>query len=220
MPSASKQAILAKSRKRQSRGRLYLVLAIVLIAIIGVGVYAYATSQPQPTFLYAKLNTSAGLIEFKLFQSQTPKTVANFVRLAQSGFYNNVTWHRIASNPAVIQTGDPFSRNGLNRTGWGQGQSSPTIPLELDPSLHNAAGFVGMARQQALDSGSCQFYVNWADNLGLDTSGGGYAVFAQVISGMSVVSTIAHSPVTSQYGPADEPVTPTFLTSVTISSTP
>ncbi len=220
MPSARKQAILAKSRKRQGRGTLYLVLAIVLIAIVGVGVYVYAVSQPQPTIVYAKLNTSMGLIEVELYQSQTPITVNNFVDLAKSGFYNNLTWHRIVKG-FVIQVGDPTTRNGGgNRTTWGNTGSDQTIPLELVSSLHNYAGYLGMARSSDLHSGSSQFYINLVDNPSLDTANGGYTVFGKVISGMQYALDIGSVPVTNQYAPAqNEPVNPVFLTSVTISST-
>ena len=216
MPSAQKRRIIEKTRKREKRGRIYLIVALALIAIVAVGVFAYASSQ-SPKIVYAKLNTSKGLIEVELYQSQTPTTVTNFVNLAKSGFYSNLVWHRI--HPGfVIQTGDPNTRNGGgdNKT-WGQGGSSQTIPLEIDSSLHNYAGYVAMARLgNDVNSGTSQFYINLADNsAALD---GNYTVFGKVISGMDVANTIGNVPI---YTPPDgQPITLVFLTSVTISNNP
>lgn len=205
---------MEKTRKREKRGRIYLLVALVLIVIVAVGVYAYASSQ-SPKIVYAKLNTSKGLIEVELYQSQIPTTVTNFVSLAKSGFYNNLVWHRI--HPGfVIQTGDPNSRNGVNNSTWGQGGSSQTIPLEIDSSLHNYAGYLGMAHATDPASGSSQFYINLGDNsAALD---GKYTVFGKVISGMDVANMIGNVPI---YTPPDgQPITLVFLNNVTISNNP
>ena len=215
MPSVQKRRIIEKTRKREKRGRIYLLLALALIIIVAVGVYAYASSQSPPKIVYAKLNTSKGLIEVELYQSQTPTTVTNFVNLAKSGFYNNLVWHRI--HPGfVIQTGDPNSRGGLNNSTWGTGGSSPTIPLEIDSSLHNYVGYLGMAHSTDPNSGSSQFYINLGDNsAALD---GKYTVFGKVISGMDVANNIGNVPI---YTPPDgQPIALVFLTTVTISNTP
>jgi dolichyl-diphosphooligosaccharide--protein glycosyltransferase len=216
MPSVQKRKVIEKTRKREKRGRIYLLLAIVLIIIVGVGVYVYASSQSPPKIVYAKLSTSKGLIEVELYQSQTPTTVTNFVNLAKSGFYNNLVWHRI--HPGfVIQTGDPNTRNGGgdNKT-WGQGGSSQTIPLEIDSSLHNYAGYLGMARSTDPNSGSSQFYINLGDNSA--TLDGKYTVFGKVISGMDAANAIGNVPI---YTPPDgQPITLVFLTNVTISNSP
>jgi cyclophilin family peptidyl-prolyl cis-trans isomerase len=166
--------------------------------------------------------TTSGVIEVELFRAQTPKTVANFVNLAQTGFYNNLVWHRIASpatnpgNPSVIQTGDPNTRYGnTSLSTWGTGGSSQTVPLEIDNSLHNTAGTLGMARGQALNSATSQFYINYADNTNLD---GSYAVFGKVIKDdMNMVHSISIHPVDS----SDRPLAPyPFLVTVTISYSP
>ena len=163
--------------------------------------------------MYAKLNTSQGLITVELYQSATPKTVSNFVNLARSGFYDNLVWHRIVEG-FVIQTGDPNTSNGGgDRSLWGTGGSSQTVPLEIDGFLHNYVGYLGMARSQDANSGSSQFYINLANNASLD---GQYTVFGKVISGMDSALAIGNVPVNSQ----EQPIDPVFLTSVTISSGP
>jgi cyclophilin family peptidyl-prolyl cis-trans isomerase len=168
------------------------------------------------TPVFATFATSSGTIVVELYQLQAPKTVANFVSLAQRGFYTNLTWHRIVKG-FVIQTGDPNTINGGgDRFHWGEGGSPQTVPLEIDGSLHNNAGYLGMARGQDTNSGSSQFYINLADNPSLN---GSYTVFGKVISGMDVALTLGNTLVSSQYQP-NEPITPVFLTSVTITSSP
>jgi cyclophilin family peptidyl-prolyl cis-trans isomerase len=167
--------------------------------------------------VYAKLNTSQGLIEVELYQSKTPKTVTNFVNLAKSGFYDNLVWHRIAKG-FVIQTGDPKTRNGANST-WGTGGSNQTVPLETEASLHNYVGYLAMAHlPNDVTSGTSQFYINLRDNsASLD---GSYTVFGKVISGINVANAIGNVPV---YTPPDgQPIDPSsvLLTSVTISNSP
>jgi cyclophilin family peptidyl-prolyl cis-trans isomerase len=147
----------------------------------------------------------------ELYRTQAPKTVNNFVSLAQSGFYSNLVWHRIVKG-FVIQTGDPNTRNGGgDRSTWGTGGSSQTVPLEISPTLHNDIGYLGMARSTDPNSGSSQFYINLANNNSLD---GNYTVFAKVVNngGMDAASAIANVPVNSQ----SQPITPVFLISVRI----
>lgn len=164
--------------------------------------------------LVAILSTSQGTIVVELYRDQTPITVNNFVSLANSGFYANLVWHRIVKG-FVIQTGDPTTRNGGgDRNTWGSTGSPQTIPLEIVSSLHNNAGYLGMARGQDRNSGSSQFYINLADNPSLD---GNYTVFGKVLSGMDVALAIGNLPITTQYaGGTPEPVDPVYLTSVTI----
>jgi cyclophilin family peptidyl-prolyl cis-trans isomerase len=162
------------------------------------------------TPVFATLLTPQGTIEVELYPAQAPKTVANFVNLAQQGFYNNLTWHRVVKG-FVIQTGDPTSKNaGGNNNTWGQHGSSQTIPLEIDSSLHNLAGYLGMARSSDPNSGSSQFYINLADNPSLD---GNYTVFGKVTAGMNFALTIGNVPV---YPQSSQPINPVFLTNVTI----
>jgi cyclophilin family peptidyl-prolyl cis-trans isomerase len=180
------------------------------------GSLIHSVTPRVATPVFATLFTSYGNIEVELYQAQAPKTVANFVSLAQSGFYNNLTWHRVVKG-FVIQTGDPTSRNaGGNNNTWGQTGSSQTVPLEIDSSLRNLAGYLGMARSSDPNSGSSQFYINLADNPSLD---GNYTVFGKVTAGINVALTIGNVPVyppSSQYPQASEPVKPVFLTNVTI----
>jgi dolichyl-diphosphooligosaccharide--protein glycosyltransferase len=180
-----------------------------------------STSSSGTNGTYALICTNLGLIEVQLFPSAAPKTVANFVSLANSGFYNDLVWHRIVAG-FVIQAGDPTTKNGGgNRSLWGTGTSGTTIPLELNSTLHNAAGYLAMAAPSS-GNASSQFYINLADNsASLDTH---YAVFGNVINGMSVVQAIAKVQVNTGAGSPelDQPVTPSdaYIVSITIQNTP
>ncbi len=79
---------------------------------------------------YALICTNLGLIEVELYPQYAPQTVANFVNLANQGFYNDIVWHRI--DPGfVIQAGDPNTRNGQgDRSTWGTGTSGTNVPFE------------------------------------------------------------------------------------------
>jgi cyclophilin family peptidyl-prolyl cis-trans isomerase len=177
---------------------------------------------------YAVVDTTQGTFVVQLFPNVAPKTVANFISLAESGFYNDLVWHRIVAG-FVIQSGDPTSRNGGgNPSTWGETGSNQTVPLEANASTVaegyvNNIGYLGMARGSSPDSGSSQFYINLANNTPLN---GNYTVFGKVISGLSVVTEMGTLPVASSCsssgGLTCPPVDPTNaeILSITIQDTP
>jgi cyclophilin family peptidyl-prolyl cis-trans isomerase len=188
------------------------------VTVTGIsGSLKHSVTPVVDTPVYATLNTTNGTIVVELYRAQTPQTVSNFVNLANQHFYDNLVWHRLSRNPPVIQTGDPYTRYGnTSRSTWGQGGSPQTIPLELDKSLHNSLGYLGMARGQALDSASSQFYINMANNNDLDYANGGYTVFGRVLTGMSAANAIWNTPTDTPTYP-EQPLNPVYLISVTIS---
>jgi len=120
--------------------------------------------------------TTKGPITARLFEAQAPITTANFIGLAQRGFYDGLTFHRYVPG-FVIQGGDP--------SGNGSGGSGKTIKLEVSPQLkHDSAGVLAMARTSDPDSATSQFYITLAPTPNLD---GGYAVFGRVTSGLDNV---------------------------------
>jgi peptidyl-prolyl cis-trans isomerase B (cyclophilin B) len=225
-----------RRRKRGGHGRTYLILGVILVLVVagvsyayvaGLGPFKASTSTTSATttettttktsmtasLLYARINTTLGSFDVELFNSLTPKTVANFVNLVNHGFYNNLVWHRIVKG-FVIQTGDPTTRNGGgNRADWGDNGSGVYIPFEYASSLHNYEYYLGMASTGAKVGGSSQFYINLVNNTTLD---GSYAVFGKVISGFSVVQALGNAPVNA----ADQPDPLIYVTSITIISGP
>ncbi len=124
----------------------------------------------------ATFETTQGTIIAQLAEADAPGTTANFIALAQKGFYDGLTFHRYAPG-FVIQGGDP--------EGTGTGGSGTHIKLEVTPSLkHDAAGVLAMARSQSPDSASSQFYFTLAAAPHLDMN---YAVFGRVTQGVENV---------------------------------
>lgn len=127
----------------------------------------------------AVMETSKGTIKFKLYEEDAQITSGNFIALAEKGFYNGLTFHRVEPG-FVIQGGDP--------KGDGTGGSGSTIPLETNPKLKHVKGAVAMARSNEPNSASSQFYITLADTPFLD---GKYAVFGQVTQGQDIAGKIA-----------------------------
>lgn len=125
-----------------------------------------------------------GTITLELDQDKAPKTVDNFVKLVEDGFYDGLTFHRIYAG-FMIQGGDPL--------GNGYGGSEEEIEGEFAANgftqndLTHIRGAISMARSQAPDSASSQFFIVHEDSQFLD---GNYAAFGYVIEGMEVVDAI------------------------------
>jgi cyclophilin family peptidyl-prolyl cis-trans isomerase len=139
------------------------------------------TIDPQKTYV-ATVTTNKGNIVVSLDAKAAPQTVNNFVFLANQGFYDGLTFHRVEPG-FVIQGGDP--------AGKGTGGPGYTIPAEI--KLPHVEGAIAMARlpDQAnpkRDSSGSQFYITLAPTPGLD---GQYTAFGQVTQGMDVVKRIA-----------------------------
>jgi peptidyl-prolyl cis-trans isomerase A (cyclophilin A) len=181
-----------------------------------LAIAAFSAAQtPRPPGLYATFHTAEGDIVAKLYDKETPNTVATFVGLAQGTIawrdpkerklvkrplYNNITFHRVIPHD-VIQAGDP--------TGLGTHNCGVTIRDEYLPGLRfDRAGRLAMANTGNPDSGGCQFFFT----ANVETPWNGkYVIFGQVVEGQDVVEKIARAPVHDE-----KPVTPVKLLSVDI----
>lgn len=134
----------------------------------------------------AVISTKFGDIKFRLFDNVAPKTTANFVKLANSGFYDKTVFHRIMPG-FVIQGGDPNTIKG-DRSTWGLGDAGYTIPPEFSSTLNFTKYMVGMARGNDVNSGSSQFFITVGDAPWLNNQ---YTLFGEVVSGQDVVDKIA-----------------------------
>lgn len=146
-----------------------------------------------------------GTIEAELYPHIAPNTVNNFISLANSGFYNNLTFHRIIEG-FMIQGGDP--------EGTGMGGPGYSIKGEFGSNgfyndLVHSAGVLSMARSQNKDSAGSQFFIMAEDSPHLD---GEYAAFGKVISGMDVVKSIEKT----ETGSNDAPVEKVVIKSITV----
>ena len=133
----------------------------------------------------AVLETAQGRIEVELFADVAPGTVANFEKLANSGFYDGTRFHRVIPN-FMIQGGDPYSKTGKGRVGTGG--PGYTIKCETDKNIHkHVAGTLSMAHA-GKDTGGSQFFICHSAQPHLD---GVHTVFGQVSKGQDVVNKIA-----------------------------
>ena len=169
--------------------------------------------MPNPT---ATCETSLGSFEVELFTDKMPITAGNWVKLAKSGFYDGLHFHRVISG-FMIQFGCPHSRDPKSpRAGTGDSPEG-TIQDEhpADAKISNEPGTLSMANTGRPNSGSCQFFINTKHNAFLDffTPGNSrHPVFGRVTKGMDVVQKIEQTPTDS----GDRPVTPVKMVKVTV----
>jgi peptidyl-prolyl cis-trans isomerase B (cyclophilin B) len=139
----------------------------------------------------ATIQTSKGTIKLALYPADAPNTVASFIELADSGFYDGLKFHRVISG-FVAQGGDPLTRDltveqiraGVG--GAGTGGPGWTQKAEFNSRKHET-GTLAMARAQHPDSAGSQFYICLAPQPSLD---GQYSVFGEVVEGMDVVQAL------------------------------
>ncbi len=165
--------------------------------------HAFAADNP-----HVVINTSFGEIELELEAEKAPITVNNFLDYVDAERYDGTIFHRVIAN-FMIQGG------GFDRY-MQQKATKAAIKNEADNGLKNTRGTVAMARTQAPDSATMQFFINHADNDFLDHSSRdfGYAVFAKVVRGMDVVDQIAQVK-TSSYGMHQNvPIDPIVINSI------
>jgi peptidylprolyl isomerase len=164
------------------------------------------TMENNKKTMTATLKTNKGDIMIELFGKATPKTVENFVKLAQTGFYDGVKFHRIIKD-FMIQGGDPLTKDDTKKSIWGTGGPGYQFADEIGVDNRNAIGTISMANAGPNTNGS-QFFINVADNSFLDTK---HTVFGRVTSGMDVVTAIENVKVEGQSG---RPLEPVVITSV------
>ena len=132
----------------------------------------------------AQMETTRGSIELELFADEAPNTVANFEKLANSGFYDGTKFHRVIPN-FMIQGGDPYSKTGKGRVGTGG--PGYMIKCETATNVHkHVAGTLSMAHA-GKDTGGSQFFICHSPQRHLD---GVHTVFGQVTKGMDAVNAI------------------------------
>lgn len=184
----------AKSKKNQKKAQPkkplwpWLTAAGVCVAVLA-GVLIWALTSGGGSAESGKHHVAItvrdyGMITVELDADAAPITVQNFLDLADSGFYDGLTFHRIMEG-FMIQGGDP--------EGTGMGGSDKTIKGEFSANgvenpLSHTRGAISMARSSAMDSASSQFFIVQKDSTFLD---GQYACFGYVTDGMDVVDAIA-----------------------------
>ena len=151
----------------------------------------------NPTFTIAMNDGS--LIYGELYPEKAPESVGNFVSLANSSFYDGLTFHRVISG-FMIQGGDP---NGDGTGGPGYAIRGEFSSNGVENDLSHVRGVLSMARSSSNDSAGSQFFIMHADSESLD---GNYAAFGMVLGGLDTVDVIASVPTDSNDKPRTEQV--------------
>ncbi len=160
---------------------------IVIILLLSLTLTAQVISETT-----AVLHTDKGDITIKLYDKEAPVTVANFIKYAREGRYNDTVFHRVIRG-SIIQGGGFTLFNGSLRPI----RTFPAIVNEAANGLYNTKMMVAMARADDPNSATSQFFINLKSNAELNstTSQPGYAVFGRITAGWDVVTSIANGAV-------------------------
>ncbi len=173
----------------------YVFLFLMLFVTVGCGKEVKESEEKKMTGKVSVEMTikDYGVVELELDYDNAPITVDNFVKLAEDGFYDGLTFHRIAKD-FVIQGGDP--------TGTGMGGSDTKIKGEfssngVENNISHERGVISMARSNDNNSASSQFFIVLKDSLFLD---GDYAGFGHVTKGMDIIDKVVEEAKVEQDG--------------------
>ncbi len=185
-------------------------LLIMITVLMMTATTALAQSKAPVKVM---METSMGNIELELYPDKAPKTVENFVKYANQGYYNNLIFHRVI-NGFMIQGG------GMD-VNMKQKATQAPIAIESSNGLKNERGTIAMARTNDPNSATSQFFINHKDNPFLNykaptAQGYGYAVFGKVTQGLDVVDKIAVVKTANKMGHGDVPTTPVYIKSVKV----
>ena len=181
-----------------SSGNNRIAAIVGVVILVGIGFFLFnpfnsnsdsTSASPDPI---AVIETTYGTIVIQLFPDVAPGHVDNFVRLANEGYYDGTTFHRVIPG-FMIQGGDPNSKDD-DRSNDGQGGHSANGPntfvnAEFSQDLTHKRGILSMARAQDPNSAGSQFFIVVADSNFLDRQ---YSIFGEVIEGMDVADKIVN----------------------------
>ena len=203
--------------------KIQISALIIIVTAVALIFFLSPIDQKNQTEYYPEedqmslvtISTSAGEIHLELDADNAPITVANFLKLAEDGYYAGTIFHRIIEG-FMVQGG------GLDEDMSPKPTNTDPIQNEANNGLKNDRGTIAMARTMDPHSATGQFFINHKDNDFLNhtaetSQGWGYAVFGSVIDGMDVVDQIALSTTSTVGGYADAPLEPTIIHSVTVS---
>ncbi len=177
--------------------KIKLLILTLLLTIFST----IALATPQ-----VLLQTSMGDIEIELDSEHAPITTKNFLDYVNSGFYENLTFHRVIPG-FMIQGGGADDQLKFK-------DNNPPIKNEADNGLKNDRGTIAMARTSEINSATSQFFINVVNNDFLNYKSPeqyGYAVFGKVTKGMDIVDKIVSVP-TKRMGPHQNvPVEPIYI---------
>lgn len=183
--SLVKQAGRVRGGHRPHHTRFGRVLASLMVVLFGAVTLTPRTSAQAQENLMVTIETTKGNIEIQLFPDKAPLTVANFVNLAERGYYDGLKFHRVIPD-FMIQGGDPL--------GTGSGGPGYEFADEFSDLKHSGPGILSMANRGPGTNGS-QFFITHKETPWLD---GKHTVFGKVTKGQDVVDRIAQGDVMSK----------------------
>ena len=248
LEKANKKSEKAKTSENNREYTKIKFVATIIAIILVLGLIAYVTNtiiKKQNFYVQNPLATieveNFGTIKVELYPNYAPETVANFITLANNGFYDGLTFHRTIPD-FMIQGGDPNGDGTGNATLKDLGQDSDeeyTITGEFiangdnNNTLKHERGVISMARSdyssysaslatEGYNSASCQFFITTEDST--DSLDGLYAAFGKVTEGMDVVDAISNVEVETRETQTDSnseltqdrPVNPPVITSIRV----
>ena len=176
------------------------VLLLIVIFIAGCG-------GDEMKRTHIRMETTAGVMTFELYDDLVPITAGNFKTLAQDGFYDGQRFHRVIKS-FMIQGGDPLSKDVKKKEMWGTG-GSDEIPDEFVSSLkHTKKGLLSMANAGP-NTGSSQFFITLIPTPWLD---GKHALFGELIEGGEVLDAIG----SVKTDGSDRPLTDVIIQKVSV----
>jgi cyclophilin family peptidyl-prolyl cis-trans isomerase len=228
-----KDAQIRESLERRKKTRMIKISAVaVVIILIGsvAGVYMYQQYKNNNgsnkgtnggsgggggggTGNIAIISTTLGVIRIQLDTANAPNTAGNFIKLAKASYFNGLVFHRVVKD-FVVQGGGMYP-DGTQKT------PPQSIPWE-NTGLRNLKYTIAMARSGNPDTvegsgtATSQFFINTADNGGLDSYQYPFVVFGKVIDGLAVVNAINALTVGTHYGMSDWPDNAPVINSVVI----
>lgn len=163
--------------------RLIQLLVFFLLVSCNISIHA---ANPQ-----LLMRTNLGTVTLEIYPDKAPKTVENFLRYVEDGFYKNTIFHRVIPNFMV--------QGGGFDTAFNQKPTRAPVENEANNGLKNEIGTIAMARTTDPHSATAQFFINVVNNEFLNFTtpnprGYGYTVFGKVIDGMDVVNQIVKTP--------------------------
>lgn len=171
---------------------------------------AFSAFVAQAETVKVAIQTSEGDMVLELYPDKAPKTVENFLKYVDDGFYANTVFHRVIKG-FMIQGG------GLTAD-MKKKETREAIKNEAQNGLKNVYGSIAMARTSSPHTATAQFFINHKKNKFLDfpgSDGWGYCVFGQIVEGDDVIEKIANVKTTRKNGRGDVPAEPITITAIT-----
>ena len=183
-------ALFLRVTARRARGNSPALMKTLFLSLLTTAAIVIAPAARAADKEVAVIKTAAGEMVVEFWPDKAPNTVANFIKLAKSGFYDGTAFHRIIKG-FMIQGGDPLSKDPAQEARWGTGSADEKIKAEFNDSKHDL-GVISMARSASPDSASSQFFLCLGPTPQLD---GKYTAFGKLIKGEDVLKKLGDTPV-------------------------